>query len=76
VFDVPAEAAQTIFGLALVGEGQVWARNLQFKVVGNEVPTTATRIVVDLQSVRRADAAQLALMARKPPSPLLNASLD
>ena len=76
VFDVPAEAAQTIFGLALVGKGQVWARNLQFQVVGNEVPTTTTVIGVDLQSARRADAERKAEMAKEPPSPLLNAALD
>ncbi|KQY88466.1 MULTISPECIES: hypothetical protein [Roseateles] len=76
VFDVPADAAQTILGLALVGEGQVWARNLQFQVVGAEVPTTPTTIGVDLQSARRADAEHMAQMAKKPPSPLLNAALD
>jgi hypothetical protein len=76
VFDVPADAAQTILGLALVGEGQVWARNLQFQVVGAEVPTTTTMIGVDLQSARRADAEHMAEMAKTPPSPLLNAALD
>ncbi|MBW8847465.1 MAG: hypothetical protein JF607_21080 [Burkholderiales bacterium] len=76
VFDVPADAPQVILGLALVGEGQVWARNLQFQVVGNEVATTTTKIGVDLQSARRADAEHMAEMAKKPPSPLLNAALD
>ncbi|KQV46796.1 hypothetical protein ASC95_25025 [Pelomonas sp. Root1217] len=76
VFDVPADAPQVILGIGLVGEGQVWARNLQFQVVGNEVPTTTTKIGVDLQSARRADAEHMAEMAKKPPSPLLNAALD
>jgi hypothetical protein len=76
VFDVPANAAQTVFGLALVGEGQVWARNLQFHVIGNEVPATTTLIGIDLQSVRRADAEQKAQMAKGLPTPLLNAALD
>jgi hypothetical protein len=76
VFDVPAEAAQTIIGLALAGEGQVWARNLQFQVVGSEVPTTPTMIGVDLQSARRADAEHMAELAKKSPTPLLNAALD
>ena len=76
VFDVPAEAAETTIGLALAGNGQVWARNLQFQVVSKEVPTTTTKIGVDLQSARRADAEHMAEMAKQPPSPLLNAALD
>ncbi|KQW52253.1 MULTISPECIES: hypothetical protein [unclassified Roseateles] len=76
VFDVPADAAQVVLGLALVGKGQVWARNLQFQVVSKEVPTTTTKIGVDLQSARRADAERKAEMAKEPPAPLLNAALD
>ena len=76
MFDVPAEAAETTIGLALAGNGQVWARNLQFQVVSKEVPTTTTKIGVDLQSARRADAEHMAEMAKQPPSPLLNAALD
>ncbi|MEO6278866.1 hypothetical protein [Roseateles sp.] len=76
VFDVPADAASVDFGVALVGEGQVWARNLQFQVVGSEVATTATTLRVDLQSVRRAQAENTARLAKLPPGPLVNAALD
>ena len=76
VFDMPADAGSVEFGLALVGEGQVWARNLQFQVVGAEVATTATLIGVDLHSVRRAQAESNAQLAKRPPAPLLNAALD
>ncbi|MFG6428715.1 hypothetical protein [Roseateles sp. LYH14W] len=76
VFDVPADAASVDFGVALVGEGQVWARNLQFEVVGSEVAATATTLGVDLQSVRRAQAEDKAQMAKLPPEPLVNAALE
>lgn len=76
VVDVPTDATSVDLGLGLVGEGQVWARNLQFEVVGSDVATTATTINVDLHSVRRAQAENKAQLARLPAAPLQNAALD
>jgi hypothetical protein len=41
VLDVPDEAQEIAFGLLLTGKGQVWMDDLNFEVVGKEVPTTA-----------------------------------
>jgi len=78
VVDVPADAAEITFGLALVGQGQVWARNLQFQVVGPEVAPTRETLQADLQSARRIRAEAEASMAKLPipPMPLQNPSLD
>lgn len=77
VVDVPADA-EINFGLALIGEGQVWARNLQFQVVGPEVALTRETLQADLQSARRYWAEAQASLARLPipPAPLANPSLD
>ena len=40
VLDVPTENVGIRFGIALVGKGQVWLSNVQFRVVGTDVPTT------------------------------------
>jgi hypothetical protein len=40
VLDVPAESIGIYFGILLVGKGQVWLSNVQFEVVGTDVPTT------------------------------------
>ena len=53
VFDVPAGEGSIVFGLALVGEGQAWARGLRFDVVGPEVAPTQTTVGIDLQQVQR-----------------------
>ena len=41
VLDVPAESVGIYFGILLAGKGQVWLSNVQFQVVGKEVPTTS-----------------------------------
>lgn len=78
VVDVPADAAEINFGLALLGQGQIWARNLQFQVVGPEVAPTRETVQADLKSARRYWADVQAAMAKMPipPMPLSNPSLD
>jgi hypothetical protein len=40
VLDVPESAQEIAFGLLLSGKGQVWMDDLNFEVVGKDVPTT------------------------------------
>lgn len=42
VLDVPAESVGIYFGILLAGKGQVWLSNVQFEVVGTDVPTTSS----------------------------------
>ena len=76
VLDVPADALRIGFGLALIGEGQVWARELHFEIVGPEVAPTATRLYIDLPEIRRQRVWYDAQSRRYSPAPLLNAALD
>jgi hypothetical protein len=76
VVDVPADAPAIDLGLALIGEGQVWARDLRFQVVGPEVAASISTIPYDLAHVRKATAESRRQMATFPPQPLANASLD
>lgn len=76
VFDVPADAPVIDLGLALVGEGQVWARALRFEVVGPHVPATNTPIGFDWARARAHFAKSRQHMALIPPMPLANAALD
>ena len=76
VFDVPADAPEINLGLALVGEGQVWARALRFEVVGQHVPATTTPMVFDWARARAHFAKNSNTMASLPAQPLANAALD
>ncbi|HHV53911.1 MAG TPA: sigma-70 family RNA polymerase sigma factor [Firmicutes bacterium] len=40
VLDVPESSLNIAFGILLAGRGQVWVAELQFDVVGDDVPTT------------------------------------
>jgi hypothetical protein len=40
VMDVPPEAAAIGIGFFLSGTGQMWVNDVQFDVVGNDVPVT------------------------------------
>ena len=40
VLDVPESSEMVAFGLLLSGKGEVWMDDLQFEVVGKDVPTT------------------------------------
>ena len=42
VLDVPDASQQVAFGLLLTGAGQVWMDDLNFEVVGKDVPTTGS----------------------------------
>lgn len=76
VMDVPADAAIISVGLALVGEGQLWARQLRFEVVGRDVPVTDTPLNIDWARARQSFTESRRVMARIPPQPLANARLD
>ena len=50
VIELPADSDDLGFvdvGVALVGNGQVWARNLKLEVVGQDVPLTTTYVGID-----------------------------
>lgn len=76
VMDMPADAPQVGLGLALVGEGQLWARHLRFEVVGRDVPVTATPIGIAWAMARNTLVETRRAMAQIPPQPLANARLD
>ncbi|MCH8620508.1 transcriptional regulator [Undibacterium sp. TS12] len=40
VFDIPEDAIMISFGLLVGGKGQVWADDMKFDIVGNEVPVS------------------------------------
>jgi RNA polymerase sigma factor (sigma-70 family) len=40
VLDIPESSVQIAFGIFLAGKGQVWLVDLQFEIVGQNVPTT------------------------------------
>jgi hypothetical protein len=76
VIDVPADAESINLGLALVGEGQVWARGLRFETVGVDVPVSSTPIAIDWAQAREEQAQARRMMSQIPPQPLANATLD
>ncbi|HLO96561.1 MAG TPA: hypothetical protein VK195_19805 [Burkholderiaceae bacterium] len=76
VLDVPADAPFLTLGVALVGEGQVWVRELKFDVVGPELATSTTPVGIDWAQGRRSIESERAAMALLPPQPLRNAALD
>jgi hypothetical protein len=76
VLDVPAGAPWLILGVAQVGEGQVWVRDLKFEVVGADVPVTTTPVGIDWEQARRARVKQRETLAALPLQPLRNAALD
>jgi len=43
VLDVPDDAAYIAFGMVMSGQGQVWFDDIQFQIVGNNIPTTDIR---------------------------------
>lgn len=40
VLDVPENSINILFGILLAGKGQTWIDDLQFEVIGKDVPTT------------------------------------
>lgn len=76
VVEVPPGALAIDLGLALIGDGQVWARGLRFDVVGPEVAATTVPIPYDWAGTRRVIAESRKQMAKSPPRALVNAALD
>jgi hypothetical protein len=77
VVQVPATVNTVHLGLALVGEGQVWARKLHFEVVGSEVPLTSTRMLgFDWAKARDERVRGEKMLSYLPTSPLRNSSFD
>jgi len=76
VVDVPAGALSINLGLALVGEGQVWARDLRFETVGADTALSTTPIGIDWARARQFMEQNRRTMAKAPPQPLLNTTLD
>ena len=72
VVDVPSDGSTITAGLALVGNGKVWARDLKLDVVGPDVPLSTSKIGLDMERVRqvqqqRFEAAQAAQAGREQP---------
>jgi len=76
VVQVPQDAGPVVLGVALVGEGQVWARNLRFDVVGEQVPVTTTPIGIDAARWRKTFAQGMKVIASLPPGSLVNPTFD
>jgi len=76
VLDVPAGTPCVGLGMALVGEGQFWVRDLKFEVVGPEVPVTTAPVGIDWTKARKWNAFIVDAMKPVSPQPLRNAALD
>ncbi len=76
VVQVPEKAGPVVLGVALVGEGQVWARKLQFEVVGPQVPVSTTPIGIDAARWRQTFSQGMKIIAGLPPGPLVNPTFD
>lgn len=76
VVQLPAGAGPAVLGVALVGEGQVWARHLSFEIVGADVPLTRTPVGIDWARSREASARGTKILSALPPGSLVNATLD
>jgi hypothetical protein len=56
VADIPADSEGAVkVGLALVGNGQVWARRFKLELVGRDVPLTAYRFAAEQGAATRAE---------------------
>lgn len=76
VLDVPAGAPFLTLGVAQVGEGQLWVRELKFEVVGPQAQPTRASVGIDWAQARRFHAAARANIAKLSPQQLRNAALD
>lgn len=78
VADIPADSDGVAnVGVALVGNGQVWARGFKLEVVGSDVPVTTQRFAAEAGEALRAmqHKAQQAMRAA-PPTPPRNLALQ
>jgi hypothetical protein len=78
VADIPADGEGVAnVGLALVGNGQVWARNVKLEVVGGDVPVTTQRFAVEAGEAMRAMRQKAQQMTRAAaPTPPRNLALQ
>lgn len=69
VVDVPADEGGWITaGLALVGNGKVWARDLKLEVVGQDVPLSTSHMGLDIKRAQvRRQQSEAALAAHETP---------
>jgi hypothetical protein len=72
VVDVPNDGSMIIAGLALVGNGKVWARDLKFEVVGPDVLLSTSHVGLDLKrfQAEQQDAEAALAAHEKPPQNL------
>ncbi|KQW52254.1 MULTISPECIES: hypothetical protein [unclassified Roseateles] len=78
VADVPAAGdGMATVGLALIGNGQVWARGFKLEIVGPEVPVTAHRFGAEAAALIKADSEWSEWQMRnRNPTPPQNLSLQ
>jgi hypothetical protein len=78
VADIPAGRYSVAnIGLALVGSGQVWARNFKLETVSRDVPVTAQRFGVEAAAALTALQKEAKERLRKsPPTPPQNLALQ
>jgi hypothetical protein len=72
VVDVPSDVPWIMSGLALVGNGKVWARDPKLEVVGPDVPLSTSKIGFDIERAQARAQEQEATLAahEKPPQNL------
>lgn len=77
VADIPADdlGAATV-GLALIGNGQAWARGLRLEVVGNDTPVTTQRFAVAPTAALREQIARSQQSQASQPRPPANLALQ
>jgi WD40 repeat protein/serine/threonine protein kinase len=68
VLDVPEDVLNIVFGVSLLGNGQAWFDDLQFDVVGQDVPTTTPSR--KLSAEEEAEAQKRRLPPRPNPKPV------
>ena len=77
VVDIPPDSEGVAnVGLALVGNGQVWARGFKVEVVGREVPLTDYRFAAEAGAALRAQMQKFAQTQARTPKPPQNLALD
>ncbi|MEO6278865.1 hypothetical protein [Roseateles sp.] len=78
VADIPAASdGMATVGLALIGNGQVWARGFKLETVGREVPVTSHRFGAEAAALIKADRVWYERQSRnRNPTPPQNLSLQ
>jgi hypothetical protein len=77
VADIPAGSDGVAnLGLALVGNGQVWARRFKLESVGSEVPLTTHRFAVEAGEAMKATHQKVRQLRGAKPTPPQNLALE